>query len=182
MANAIGMIEYMNVSVGIEATDTMLKTSEVELIEAQTVCPGKYIAIISGDLSAVRAAVDSAKGCCGEKLIDSFVLGNPHEDIFAAIYGTVNVENPKALGVLETYSAASIIIAADVAAKTSLVNLLELRIARGMCGKSYMTLTGDVASVTAAIESAKNAVGQNGMYLDSSVIARPSEKLWKNIL
>ena len=29
MANAIGMIEYMNVSVGIEATDTMLKTSEV---------------------------------------------------------------------------------------------------------------------------------------------------------
>ena len=110
------------------------------------------------------------------------MLGNPHEDIFAAIYGTVNVENPKALGVLETYSAASIIVAADVAAKTSLVNLLELRIARGMCGKSYMTLTGDVASVTAAIESAKNAVGQNGMYLDSSVIARPSEKLWKNIL
>lgn len=182
MASAIGMIEYMNVSVGIEATDTMLKTSEVELIEAQTVCPGKYIALISGDLSAVRAAVDSAKSRCGEKLIDSFVLGNPHEDIFAAIYGTATVEDPKALGVLETYSAASIIVAADVAAKTSLVNLLELRIARGMCGKSYMTLTGDVASVTAAIESAKNAVGQNGMYLDSSVIARPSEKLWKNIL
>ncbi len=182
MANAIGMIEYMNVSVGIEATDTMLKTSEVELIEAQTVCPGKYIAIISGDLSAVRAAVDSAKARCGEKLIDSFVLGNPHDDIFAAIYGTATAEDPKALGVLETYSASSIIVAADVAAKTSLVNLLELRIARGMCGKSYMTLTGDVASVTAAIESAKNAVGANGMYLDSSVIARPSEKLWKNIL
>lgn len=182
MANAIGMIEYMNVSVGIEATDTMLKTSEVELIEAQTVCPGKYIAIISGDLSAVRAAVDSAKGRCGEKLIDSFVLGNPHEDIFAAIYGTVNVENPKALGVLETYSAASIIVAADVAAKTSLVNLLELRIARGMCGKSYMLITGSVSAVSASIERAKQEAGDKAMFLDSQVIANPDMKLWSSIL
>lgn len=182
MAKAIGMIEYMTVSIGMTATDTMLKTSEVELIEAQTVCPGKYIAIITGDLSAVRAAVDSAKARCGEKLIDSFVLGNPHEDIFSAMYGAAEVEKPEALGILETFSAASIIVAADAAAKTSLVKLIELRIARGMCGKSYMTLTGDVASVTAAIESAKKSVGKEAMFLDSSVIARPSEKLWKTIL
>ena len=182
MASAIGMIEYMTVSIGIEATDTMLKTSEVELVEAQVVCPGKYISIVSGDLSAVRAAVDAAKARCGEKLIDSFVLGNPHEDIFSAIYGTADAENPEALGVFETYSAASIIVAADVAAKTSLVKLIELRIARGMCGKSYMTLTGDVSSVTAAIESAREKIGNEGMYLDSRGIARPSDKLWKNIL
>ena len=61
MASAIGMVEYMTVSIGIDATDTMLKTSEVELVEAQVVCPGKYISIIRGDLSAVRAAVDAAK-------------------------------------------------------------------------------------------------------------------------
>lgn len=182
MAKAIGMIEYMTVSIGIDATDTMLKTSEVELIEGQVVCPGKYIALITGDLSAVRAAVDSAKAKCGEKLIDSFVLGNPHEDIFSALYGTAEVESPEALGIFETYSAASIIVAADVAAKTSLVKLIELRVARGMCGKSYMTVTGDVASVTAAIESAKEKIGEDGMYLDSKVIARPSEKLWKTIL
>lgn len=182
MAKAIGMIEYMTVSVGIDATDTMLKTSEVELIEAQVVCPGKYIALIEGDLSAVRAAVDSAKKKCGEKLIDSFVLGNPPEDIFSALYGTAEPGSPEALGIFETYSAASIIVAADAASKTSLVKLIELRVARGMCGKSYMTLTGDVASVAAAIEAAKEKIGKDGMYLDSKVIARPSEKLWKTIL
>ena len=47
MAKAIGMLEYMTVSTGMQATDLMLKTAEVDLIEAQTVCPGKYIALIT---------------------------------------------------------------------------------------------------------------------------------------
>ena len=82
MSKAIGMVEYKTVSAGITATDAMVKTSEVSIIEAQTVCPGKYIAIITGDLSAVKAAVDNAKELHGFHLIDSFVLGNPHESIF----------------------------------------------------------------------------------------------------
>ena len=74
MAKAIGMLEYTTVSTGIEATDMMVKTSEVELIEAQVVCPGKYISLICGDLSAVKAALDAAKSKFGEKLIDSFLI------------------------------------------------------------------------------------------------------------
>ena len=61
MSKAIGMVEYKTVASGVVAADAMVKTSEVDIIEAQTVCPGKYIVIISGDLSAVRAAVDNAK-------------------------------------------------------------------------------------------------------------------------
>ena len=51
-----------------------------------------------------------------------------------AIYGTTQVEEISALGILETYDAASIIEAADQAAKTAIVDLIELRIAKGMCG------------------------------------------------
>ena len=54
MSRAIGMIEFKTVCAGITATDIMVKTSEVDIIEAQTVCPGKYIAIVTGDLSAVK--------------------------------------------------------------------------------------------------------------------------------
>lgn len=86
------------------------------------------------------------------------------------------------MGVLETYSAASIIVAADVAAKTAEVELIELRIAKGMCGKSYMMITGSVASVTAAIEKTKAQISDSGFFLDSSIIARPDEKLWQTIL
>ncbi len=182
MSKAIGMVEYKTVSAGITAADTMVKTSAVEVLQAATVCPGKYIVLITGELSAVRASVDAAAKSCPEQLTDSFVLGNPHEDIFKAIYGGAPVENAKALGVLETFSAPSIIVAADVAAKASEVQLIELRIARGMCGKSYMLLTGTVASVSAAIDHAKIRVGDEGMLLDSSVIPNPDPSIWDSIL
>lgn len=182
MNKAIGMIEFKTVSAGITAADAMVKAAEVELLEAQTVCPGKYIALISGSLSAVRAAVDVAEKTREEELIGSFVLGNPHESIFPAIYGATQIQKVEALGILETYDAASIIVAADAAAKTAIVELIELRIAKGMCGKSFFLITGDVAAVEAAVETARKSVAENGMYLDSSVIAHPDEQICRSIL
>ncbi len=182
MGKALAMAEYMTVSTGIKAADLMVKTADVDVIEAQVVCPGKYIILIEGELSAVKASIDNTKEMFPDKLIDSFVLGNPHEDIFPAVYGSAEVTDKRALGVLETYSAASIILAADIAAKTSLVKLIELRVARGMCGKSYMLLTGEVAAVEAAIEKAKSEIQSGTMFLDSSVIASPDEKVWSKIV
>ena len=182
MSRAIGMIEFKTVSAGITAADQMVKTAEVELLEAQTVCPGKYIALIAGDLSAVRAAVDRAAQTRPDELIDTFVLGNPDESIFPAIYGSSQIEGVKALGVLETYDASSIIVAADIAAKTAIVKLIELRIAKGMCGKSYMLITGEVSAVEASIQRAKELVAEKGMYLDSSVIAHPDRRMIDSLL
>ena len=182
MNKAIGMAEFITVSEGIAATDRMIKTAEIEVLEAQTVCPGKYIVIISGELSAVNASVEAAKTFHTGKLIDSFVLGNPHESIFPAIYSSAQVSKTEALGVMETFSAASAIVAADTAAKTALVELIELRLARGMCGKSYLMMTGSVSAVTAAIERANAAASDRGMFLDSTVIPNPDKKLWATIL
>ena len=108
----------------------------------------------------------------GLHLIDSFVLGNPHESIFPAIYGAAHIEDVSALGIMETYDASSIIVAADEAAKTAIVDLIELR----------MLLTGEVAAVEAAIEKAKEAIKDRGMFLDSSVIAHPDAQIRDAIL
>ena len=182
MANAIGMIEYKTVASGMTAADLMVKTAEVEVIEAKTVCPGKYMVLVTGDLSSVKAAVDAACAKFPDTLIDSFVLCNPHESIMGAIYGANEIRNKNALGILETYTAASAIVAADITAKTAIVELIELRLARGMCGKSYLLITGEIAAVQMAIEKAKADIGEDGTYLDSSVIASPDAKLWDSIL
>ncbi len=182
MGKAIGMIEYKTTATGLKAADLMIKTAEVDLIEAETVCPGKYIAIISGELSAVKSAVESARVTYEEQFINSFVLGNPHDSIFSAIAGTTVVEEIKALGVVETYDASTIIVAADEAVKTANVELIEIRVARGMCGKSYLILTGEVAAVEAAVERGKQVAMDKGMLLDCSVIARPDAKICKAIL
>ncbi|MBR5539754.1 MAG: BMC domain-containing protein [Clostridia bacterium] len=182
MKKAIGMVEYKTVSSGMMAADRMVKTAEVDVLEAGAVCPGKYMVIISGDLSAVKAAVDAASVQYPDTLIDSFVLGNPHESIFSALYGSTEIGTPNALGVLETFTAAAAIVAADVAAKTAQVDLVELRLARGMCGKSYLLLTGEIAAVQAAINKAQEGAGDVGMFLDSAIIPHPDEKMWRSIL
>ena len=182
MNKAIGMVEFKTVSSGMRAADLMVKTAEVDLLQADTVCPGKFLALISGDLSAVNAAVEAAEGMDREQLIDSFVLGNPHDSIFSALYGASEIGNPNALGIFEPFSAATAVVAADVAAKTALVDLIELRLARGMCGKSYLLLTGEIAAVEAAIDRAKQGVGEKGMFLDSAVIPRPDKRFWSKIL
>ncbi len=182
MSKAIGMIEFKSIPAGITAADMMVKTSDVEIVEAQTVCPGKYIAIITGDLSAVKAAVEAASTAYDSELIGNFVLGNPHESLFPAIYGASEIDHVDALGILETFDVASLIEAADAAAKTAIVQVIELRLAKGMCGKSYMMLTGEVSAVTASIERAKVIAGEKGMFLDSSVIAHPDEKIIQTIL
>lgn len=181
MKKALGMIEFKTVASGITATDIMLKTADIEVIQANPVCPGKYLATIAGEISSVRAAIDATERYNSAMLIDKFVLGNPHESVQPAICGALEIKNRNAIGILETFTAASAVVAADTAAKTALVDLIEVRLAKGMCGKSYVILTGSVSSVTAAIEKARDGV-EDGMFLDSSVIAGPDERLWESIL
>ena len=182
MSKAIGMVEYKTVSTGIKAADLIVKTADVELIQAQTVCPGKFIILFSGDLSAVRVSVDAAMVQYPEALIDSFVLGNPHDSIFKALTCTAEIDSVKALGVIETFTGASAIVAADHAAKTAQVDVFEIRVARGMCGKSYVILTGSVAAVEAAVEETVEVLKDEGTMLDYAVIPSPSKEFVKTLM
>jgi len=182
MKKAIAILEFTTVSAGIKAADIMAKTADINIIEAQAVCPGKYMTIISGSLSAINAAVDAGKNACGERHISSFILGNPHESLFSAFYGNAQVEKIRALGVFETFDAASAVMAADTAVKTAIVELIEIRLAKGMCGKSFVTLTGEIAAVEAAVSRAAKVAGEAGMLLDTCVIANPDAKLMPFVL
>jgi hypothetical protein len=68
------------------------------------------------------------------------------------------------LGIFETIDAASGIIAGDTAAKAANVNLLEIRLARGMGGKTYVSLCGELASVEAAVRSVEAKLKNEGVF------------------
>lgn len=46
---AIGVVETVSIPLGVLAGDQMVKTAQVELVTAQTVCAGKYIVVVSGE-------------------------------------------------------------------------------------------------------------------------------------
>jgi len=104
MAQAIGMVEFTSIARGIYAADQMVKVSEVEIVTAGSVCPGKYIAIVHGDVAAVQTSVEAGERLAEEYFVDSIVIPNVHPGVFPAITGTTMPEKIDALGILESLS------------------------------------------------------------------------------
>lgn len=171
--NALGMIETNSIPVGIEAGDSMLKAAGVVLVNAQTVCAGKYIVIITGDVAAVKASVAAGKETADYTLVDSIVIPNVNGQVIEAMSASSQIGTSGALGIMETYSLASAVICADAAVKAANVSLIEVRLGRGLGGKSFVIMTGDVAAVTAATQAAQSLEDVQGMVASTVVIPSP---------
>ena len=179
---AIGLVEVKNVARGIKVTDEMLKSAGIYLIQSGAVCPGKFVTIVGGSLSSIQAAVDRGAMVAEDALIDKVVIGRLGDKVFEAMCGTANAPERKALGLVETFTAASAILAADAAVKASNVALIEVRVARGMGGKCFVTMTGEVADVRAAVDAGAKIAAKDGVLIGTEVIANPHPELWEAIL
>jgi microcompartment protein CcmL/EutN len=182
MRNSLGLIELTSIAAGYLACDAMLKAADVELVLARSICSGKYMVMVRGDVAAVEAAVSAGISQGNFAIIDSFVIPNLHETIFPAISGSNKVEALEALGIVESFSVASLIEGADAAVKTANVTLIEIRLAMALGGKAFVTLTGDVAAVQSAVASAAAAVGAKGMLVNKVVIAHPRPELLNEMI
>ena len=135
---AIGMIELNSIAKGVEAGDEMIKAADIELIMAQPICAGKYMVLVSGDVDSVERAGEVGKEVAGEFLVDDFVIPNVHTDVFPALTATTRIKSVDALAVMETFSVAASIMAADAGVKAADVDIIEIRCATGLGGKSLI--------------------------------------------
>ena len=182
MAIAIGMVEFSSIARGIYAADQMVKISEVEIVTAQTICPGKYIALVEGDVAAVQDSVHIGEKFAGEYFVDSLVIPNVHHGIFPAITGATMREHVTALGIFETFSVATMITAADQILKAAELEPIEIRLGTGLGGKSFFTFTGDVAAVETGVEAGCAVAEAKGLMVDAEVIPSPSDRLVPSVL
>ena len=182
MSNALGMIEVVSIPAGIEAGDAMLKAASVELTTAGAVCAGKYIAIITGEVSAVEAGVKAGREAAGMKLIDSIIIPNVDSQVPSAVNMCSEIGRVEAIGAIETFSLCSAVLIADSAVKAAEVRLIEVRLGRGLGGKSFITLTGDVAAVEAAVRAARALKEVQGLMSESVVIPSPHPDIVKALI
>lgn len=169
----IGLLEFNSIGWGIDATDQILKKAEVEVFFAKPVCPGKYVVLFSGDVEAVKSSLVEGRKRAESNLVDELFIPNVEPTVFSALNCVTDVEKLDAVGVIETFSVASTIIAADIASKTSVVTLIEIRLAMGIGGKSFVTFTGEVSQVEAAVAKASKAPADEGLLASRIVIPRP---------
>lgn len=181
MYKAIGVIELKNIPKGVLAADAALKSAGIEMVSSHPSCPGKYEIIMTGSISNVTAAISHVTAHFEGYVIDSSVMGRIDEAVIRALFGTSTGERTGSLGLIETFSAASAIKAADIAVKTARVAIYDLRVSRGMGGKGVVLLTGEVGDVTAAVAAGAEYAKGSGMYSAEAVIAAPHEELWEQI-
>jgi microcompartment protein CcmL/EutN len=183
MANdSLGLIELTSIAAGFQACDAMLKASNVSLVLSRSICSGKYMVMVRGDVAAVEAAVSAGNAAGHFSVIDSFVIPNLHESVFPAISAATKIEELESLGIVESFSVASLIEGADAAVKAANVQLIEIRLAMALGGKAFVTLTGNVAAVQSAVDAGAAVVGQKGMLVNKVVIPHPRPELLNEMI
>ncbi|MGM0608310.1 MAG: BMC domain-containing protein [Candidatus Muiribacteriota bacterium] len=175
--NCIGVLEYKSISAGIEACDIALKAGEVKLIYSLPVCAGKYMIVLGGEVGDVKSALEAASSTAPMLLIDTILIPNLHKDIIPAMTASTQVEKIEAVGVVESFSLASAILSADIALKAAEVNIIEIRIAKGLGGKAYFILSGEIGAIRESCKDAVAYLKEEGFLVYYTVLANPHKFL-----
>jgi len=180
--NSIGLLEVSSVAAGYRSADAMLKAASVGLILSRSICSGKFLIAVSGDSPSVKVATAAGGTAAGATVIEQLVINQLHPSIFPAIGQSVQLEKADvgALGIIETFSAGSIIQAADAAAKSADIILFRLQLAMALGGKGFLLMTGDQGSVDSALQAGKEAA--KGMLVNAVLIPSPDRLLLKDYL
>jgi microcompartment protein CcmL/EutN len=152
------------------------------MILARTICSGKYMVMVRGDVAAVESAVSAGKVSGAFSVIDTFLIANVHESIFPAISGLSKTSYLESLGIIESFSVASLIEGADAMAKSANIRLVEVRLAMALGGKAFATCTGSVAAVTAAVEAGAQMIGRKGLLVNKVIIPQPRPELLNEMI
>jgi len=170
---ALGLIEFKSIAKGIFATDAIVKKSKVRILNTNPVCPGKYLVIFSGEVADVDEALKAGLAAGGDMVINELFLPYLHEDVIPAVSGATKISEFGALGVIEAFSVASCVAAADIAAKNAPVKLVEIRLANGLGGKAFFVMTGELTDVESSVAAAKDYIKAEGLLAGCEIIPAP---------
>jgi len=179
---AIAVLELCSIARGVEVADAVLWQSEIEMLVATSVQPGKYVMLFTGSVEDLRSAVARGAEVAGEDLVDDILIPSVHPQVELGLRreGQINGQID-ALGVVETTTVASAVLSADAALKRATVDLLELKIANGLGGKSYYTITGEVSDVRSSVTAGAAMAKERGHLAREVVIPRPHPDLVRHL-
>ena len=177
----VALLELASIAAGHQTLDALLKQASVELLHAHPVSPGKFIILFGGEVEEVTSSLRRGVEVAGGALVDRIFIPNLEPSLLALVRGDGEAhllpEALDAVGTIETLSVASTIVAGDVAAKTASLELLSVGLARGLGGKSWVSFTGEVSDVSAAVDAGADTAARAGLLVARVVIPRPHDGL-----
>ena len=120
----LGIIELDSIASGYIVLDAVIKAAPVSVLKAEMLNPGKFIIFLTGDVASVEFSMDAGIEAGVEAVLDHVLLQNLSSQVFPAmekgggpVSSSTGGNRLDALGIIETYTTASAIEAADAAAK-----------------------------------------------------------------
>jgi microcompartment protein CcmL/EutN len=178
---ALALLEFSSIAAGIQAADAMVKRAPIDVIEAGTVQPGKYLVLIGGQVADVEESLAAGREVGGDAAVDFVYLPQVHPEVVEAIGGGRVPEITDALGIVETTTVAAAIHAADAGIKGAEVRLVEVRLADGLGGKGIVLFSGLVADVEAAVEIGVGVLERPELLVRQVVIPQLHPEMWENV-
>ena len=163
----------------------MLKVANVQKIIARTICSGKYFIMIRGGVADVETALDTAREVGGFAIINAVIIPRVDPRVIPAIAGNTTldiVKSAEGLLVMETFSVASAIKAADYAIKEAELEIQRIHVAMAIGGKGFIVMTGNMEALKSALKPAIEYVKEDGMLAGYSLIKHPHEELLKELI
>lgn len=82
---ALGLVETKGIVALMEASDAMLKAANVQMIGWDKVGSGMVTAFVTGDVAAVKAAVDAGAAAAGRigEVVGVHIIPRPHDELTA---------------------------------------------------------------------------------------------------
>jgi microcompartment protein CcmL/EutN len=173
-------LEISSLARGVAVADAVAKRAPVELLECGPVSPGKYLILFAGGVAEVAESLQAGVALAGDSLLDQLLLAFADEQLLPAIRagvkGVTRGTADEAAGVVELLSVAAALRGADAACKASEVRLQMLQLAKGIGGKAWFILRGELTSIEAGVAAAVEAAG-DGLLAGVEIIARPHSDL-----
>jgi len=169
----LGALEFSSIAIGIKALDEMVKIAPINIIDARTICPGKYLIVFSGDVASVEYSFKKGIETGSDCLIDRLFLPMIDQDVIPAIGKIIKTDDWDTIGIIETLSVVSGIEAADAAAKEGGVKIIEIRLAIGFGGKSYVKMMGKLENVQAAMSAGTAKAKAKEQLCMQTIIPQP---------
>ncbi len=174
---ALGLLELESLARGVVVADALVKRAAVRIAIAEPVSPGKYLLVFSGPVAEVDESFREGVAVAGKVLIDQLYLPQVSLSLVKALEGAfASVGADDAIGIVETHTVASSLLAADTALKRSHVTLTHLQLAKGIGGKGWFTLSGAQHDIESALDQAAAAIAST-LLVTTEIIHRPHADL-----
>lgn len=177
---ALALLEIGSLARGVAVADAVAKRAAIELLQCEPVSPGKYLILFAGAVAEVDESQAAGALAAGDFLVDRLFLAQAHEQLLPAIRagarGFAHQAAEDTAGIVELHSVAAALRCADAACKAAQVRLQLLHLARGIGGKAWFIVRGELPAVDAAVLAATEAAGE-GLLAGAEVIARPHRSL-----